>query len=201
MLRTIFVASITFCSAAAIAGPRPGTPTIKPSPKQVLSAKTCSTLFGDASLHRKNEAARQKQLYFVDETADGVVIAHSADWTTPQRLRLLGLTLEATIKGRGALITVDAQTARRTGCKSGTYRVAVDHALGQNARVLAVLSDKILVEQGAALRYISGDKQGSPNWLMAWGSRYRVRVAAQSATINLRSPWRHRRLRGIRIIR
>ena len=164
----------------------------RPSARPSVETR-CEALLGNAAQRQHNRTRREQRLHFVDESVGSVTVAHSTDsWRSPQPIAVPGLRVVG-LRGSGdeghALVRLAPDSARRLGCRAGTYTVQVDDNLGP-LRVLSVLHNMLLVEHGERLAYLPKPGTPEPSFVLAWGSRYRVIVSASpSASSSGRSPY------------
>jgi hypothetical protein len=145
-----------------------------PALDEILAARRCPRLFGDAARRRLHREQRTAALIAVERRRDVVEITHAMQWDRPFYLELAGVELVATEIGEDgrwtALLSIDEQAAADVGCTSGRYRVAADAALGKQARVVAVVDDIVLVEFEGNLAYLLAPEARIPVWQMVWRS-------------------------------
>lgn len=146
----------------------------------VAEAAECSEVFGDPQL-RSARAARRAQLVELLVTEEGeVMLAHSQDWEEPLPLRLHGLHLTTVdVAHQQAIFELELPPL----CV-GLFRVSVDDELGQDAPILAVIGDAVVLELDGQLRYIQGDNDSRPPEVL-WRSKWTLRRARSPVSVPL----------------
>jgi hypothetical protein len=147
------------------------------------AAADCPAFFGGEQARAIN-VERRRQLYWIDEEAGGVTIAHrSEQWDEPVPLSFAGLRLGSASQ-RGATIELSSALAASLGCRAGHYRVAVDDSLGRRTRVLAILDGALLLERRTQLVYMLAPGARSPRWLVAWSAPGTVRASGDAGGLD-----------------
>jgi hypothetical protein len=151
----------------------------RPLPDLPRPAEECPALFGGNGVRAEN-AKRRGQLYWVDQEAGGVTIAHrSDDWDEPVRFEIRGIQLSSA-RGGSAVVELSPAGAAALGCRPGRYGVGVDQNLTRTARVLAVLDGVVLVERGRRLAYLLAAGARPPRWLVAWSAPGLIQVDGEN---------------------
>ena len=143
-------------------------------------ASDCTSLFGDEDSRLRNKKNRRRNLYWIDDAdsdEDPNIVVHSnVEWKAPKPMRVEGLAVVG-VSDEGSKETVVVKLApsmaRRVGCASGRYLLTVDDDLG-SAPILAVLEEGVLVTHRGELGFVPMRDREMPQWLMAWGSRWRI---------------------------
>jgi hypothetical protein len=161
----------------------------------LLAAQECPALFGDGKARARN-AQRRAQLYWVEQEAGGVTVAHrSDDWEEPVPFQMRGVELRSARSGE-ASVELSAAAASALGCRAGRYRLRADDGLTRSVRVLALLDGVVLVEHQRRLAYLRAPGAREPRWLLAWSAPGEIRIDPEAAgslgSDNLEPSYRHR---------
>jgi hypothetical protein len=162
---------------------------------QAEPSSTCSQLFGDEEEREQNMEHRKKLLMSVRVGDYCIEVLHSADWEAPEEIEYIGLELIETIIDEEsepqALVQVSDEIDELE-CDPGTYIVEVDDSIGEEARILAILQDFVLIEENDELKFLKTEEAGSPVWRMIWKSSWKLLKTPDSSR-KVRSPSRRRR--------
>ncbi|MCB9535359.1 MAG: hypothetical protein H6704_03775 [Myxococcales bacterium] len=166
----------------------------------LLDPDRCRLVFGSKRTRRTNRHQRKANLSWVERTGNVVDVTHSTRWRQPFYLEFRGLELVETEMEDGERVGfVHLEDAQN--CPSGLYPVHTDDNLGEDARVLAVLPDTLLVEFRGRLGYLLTADAATPQWRMVWRSpwktirRYKSPVSVSKGKKKRRSKRRSRRSR------
>jgi len=140
-------------------------------------SSACSQLFGDEEEREQNMKHRKKLLMSVREGEYCIEVLHSTDWETPEEIEYIGLELVETVIDEEsephALVYV-SEEIDELGCDPGNYVVEVDDSIGEEARVLAILQDLVLIEENEDLKFLKTEEAGNPVWRMIWKSSWKL---------------------------
>jgi hypothetical protein len=116
----------------------------------ISSSSSCPVLFGNEEDRDRAGSARDLRVQGIHETRQAVRIVHSVStWGPVEDTGFSGLTLiDIAGGGDNRLAVVRVEEALASSCAPGTYQVAVDDALGRNARVIAILDEGVLLDRG-----------------------------------------------------
>lgn len=138
-------------------------------------SSACPQLFGDEETRERNRRHRKELLLSVRRGRYCHVVLHSAQWKDPQPVDYVGLSLLRTRidaeSGPQALVSVSGEIAE-LDCAPGLYLIGIDDSIGEEARILAILREAILIEDGQELKYIKSEGAPSPVWRMIWKSSW-----------------------------
>lgn len=156
-------------------GPAVATAASDPAAAQVKPASLCPLLFGGQTSLERNRAQRQELLLQLAAGEHMVNLTHAGTWRPPTRIRYQGLELMATASAdpaeTRALIEV-RQLSAGLACEPGLYELKVDHSLGGQAHVLAILDNVVLLEHEGQLRFWKIARTESPEFRMIWRSTW-----------------------------
>ncbi len=139
----------------------------------LLDPRVCRLVFGSKRTHRTNREQRKANLSWVERTGNVIDVTHSTRWRQPFYLEFRGLELVETEMEDGERVGfVHLEDAQN--CPSGLYPVRIDDNLGEDARVLAVLPDTLLVEFRGRLGYLLTADAATPQWRMVWRSPWKT---------------------------
>jgi hypothetical protein len=162
---------------------------------QAEPSSACRQLFGDAKEHEDNRKHRKKLLMSVREGEYCIEVLHSADWEVPEEIEYAGLELIKTLADEEsdpqALVYVSDEIDELQ-CDPGVYIVGVDDSIGEEARILAILRDFVLIEENDELRFLKTEDAGNPVWRMIWKSSWKLLKTPDSSK-SVRHPSRRRR--------
>jgi hypothetical protein len=94
----------------------------------------------------------------------------SVHWEDPTSLGLSGVWLVAIREG-DAIVELSPRLAATVGCSAGLYRLGADDTLSSGTRILAVLSEAMLVEKHRMLFYLTVPGARALRWMAAWRMR------------------------------
>jgi hypothetical protein len=176
--------AILACPLCAWGGTEPAEP-----------SSTCSQLFGNEEEHKQNMQHRKKLLVSVREGEYCIEVLHSADWEAPEEIDYIGLELIETLVDEEsepqALVQIFDEIDDLE-CDPGIYIVEVDDSIGEEAQVLAILHDFVLIEGNDELKFLKTEGAGSPVWRMIWKSSWKLLKTPDSSR-KVRHPSRRRR--------
>jgi hypothetical protein len=170
------------------------------APQQARPASACPELFGSRGERTDNAEQRRELLDSVRQADYTIDLTHTCDWAAPERIRFEGLKLIDTCQlpdqGRVAVIRVEDDLGEQT-CEPGLYRLRVDDSIGDQASVLAVLRDVVLLERGGELCFLKTRAAEQPVFRMIWRSPWKLLKlpGASKATRATRRRSTKRRLR------
>lgn len=195
--------AILSCSISAvsclIAEPARANADDGPTPTPTPGAR-CPELFGDQAM-RDVHALRRQELVFAIDEYDGVVdLTYRGRWGRPRRFMYEGLHLVETRESDdGAIALVEVESYADVDCPSGIYAIRIDHAIGADAHVLAVLDrDMILIEDEGRLGYLRTSETKPPIWRLNWDSGIRFRRRFDPSSVSRSRSKRPKRPRGRR---
>lgn len=140
-------------------------------------SSACSQLFGEEDEHEQNMRHRKKLLISVREGEYCIEVLHSADWEAPEEIDYIGLELIETIVDEESEPQALVQVFNEIDdleCDPGIYVVGVDDSIGEEARVLAILQDFVLIEEKGELKFLKTDDSVKPVWRMIWKSSWKL---------------------------
>ncbi|HUU00374.1 MAG TPA: hypothetical protein VM425_02935 [Myxococcota bacterium] len=140
-------------------------------------SSACPRLFGDRQRREQNRKLREGRSLSVRRGKYCNVVLHSTDWRKPRPVDYNGLVVLRTRideeSGPQALVSVSDEI-EELGCKPGLYIIEVDDSVGDDAHVLAIVGQVVLIEDDGKLRYIEPDGVGRPVWRMIWKSPWSI---------------------------
>jgi hypothetical protein len=148
---------------------------IMASSSDPLPARECAEVFGDQRAVRTNRRAREARLNFVIDLDTHVVVDHSYVWSEPKETEIRNLALVETSTDGSTALVFFAAGEEGIECADGFYRIAVDDSLGPDGQILAVLRRGLLIELDGRLIHLSFDGDASPEFRVAWSSRFGIR--------------------------
>jgi hypothetical protein len=140
-------------------------------------AQECPELFGDRREHDENRVSRENSLEEVECLDNFINLVHSTDWTRPRRVSFEGLELVDTSTKETdepvAVFRLD-ESVDEIECEPGLYLVRVDDSIGEDARVLAILENVVLIEWENDLGFLQIEGTQAPRWRTIWRSSWKL---------------------------
>lgn len=131
----------------------------------------CPSLFGTVKVRRENAARRRRLLRSIEAAPHLTTIVHSGNWTTPAPMQVQGIRFKS--EEGAVLAELDYALSSRFDCAKGTFRVAVDDALGADTRVVGLLDDTLLIEREGALRALTIEGHEPRHFSVGWAAPWK----------------------------
>ena len=138
---------------------------------------------------------RKKLLMSVREGKYCIEVLHSADWEAPEEIEYIGLELIQTLvdeESEPQALVLVSDEIDELQCDTGTYVVEVDDSIGEEACILAILRDFVLIEENDELRFLKTEDAVNPVWRMIWKSSWKLLKTPDSGR-SVRHPSRRKR--------
>jgi hypothetical protein len=139
---------------------------------ELKPASACPRLFGAPASQMQNKLRREASISGIAQGEHLVNLIHITNWQAPTVIWLKGVELVATAEG-SALLEV-GELDEGLACEPGMYELKLDHSLGADGRVLAILDHSVLLEHAGVLRYIKVIRSDDPIFRMIWRSTWTV---------------------------